>query len=369
MTKNVPCPNCGGAASIDEQGRLYCHDKLSCNFNPQDHKNTFSADRDKTTTAEPTGNRISNARQLAGAGYLGDYKEKNGHFVFDGCPYCGDNREHFYMNAESGAHDCKKCFEAGSLNKLLNFIGLQGQKPESKVVATFDYVDEAGQLLFQVYRFDPKKFAQRRPDGRWGLGNNGEVRRVVYRLPELIPALYAFLVEGEGCVEVLRELGVTATCNPLGAGNWRPEYNPPLSGKNIIGLPDNDRKGRDHFIKILPELVPIAASIKILELPGLPEKGDIVNWVKAHRTQGLSNEQIKAELLRLAGQAGDGADWLNKQSAEGQPDLSKALMRIRDIRGLEIEQRYVCNKIIPEQSITLFSGAGCVGGSVCSVRL
>jgi len=33
------------------------------------------------------------------------------------------------------------------------------------IVATYDYRDEAGELLYQVVRTDPKGFFQRRPDG------------------------------------------------------------------------------------------------------------------------------------------------------------------------------------------------------------
>src|SRR5215831_4143177 len=46
---------------------------------------------------------------------------------------------------------------------------------EPKIVKTYDYRDETGELLFQVVRFDPKGFRQRRPDGRggwiWNLGD------------------------------------------------------------------------------------------------------------------------------------------------------------------------------------------------------
>src|SRR5215472_9254861 len=37
-----------------------------------------------------------------------------------------------------------------------------------RVVAAYDYVDEAGKLLYQVVRYEPKKFQQRRPDGKGG---------------------------------------------------------------------------------------------------------------------------------------------------------------------------------------------------------
>jgi putative DNA primase/helicase len=85
--------------------------------------------------------------------------------------------------------------------------------------------------LFQTLRFFPKDFRQRRPDGKgeW-IWNLQGVRRVLYRLPELLAAKNAdpkrmiFVVEGEKDADALQRGGATATCNPMGAGKWRDEY-------------------------------------------------------------------------------------------------------------------------------------------------
>jgi putative DNA primase/helicase len=93
-------------------------------------------------------------------------------------------------------------------------------------VATYDYTDEAGALLSQVERLEPKGFRQRRPDGNggwvWGLG---DVRRVLYRLPQVVAdkgKRVVFIVEGEKDADALARLGLLATCNPGGVGmGWR----------------------------------------------------------------------------------------------------------------------------------------------------
>src|SRR5262245_34599145 len=55
------------------------------------------------------------------------------------------------------------------------------------IVATYDYLDEDGRLLFQVVRYSDKSFKQRQPDGKGGwIWNLKGVRRVLYRLPELL---------------------------------------------------------------------------------------------------------------------------------------------------------------------------------------
>src|SRR5262245_31781993 len=38
----------------------------------------------------------------------------------------------------------------------------------NRITTTYDYIDEAGQLLFQVCRYEPKDFRQRKPDGHGG---------------------------------------------------------------------------------------------------------------------------------------------------------------------------------------------------------
>ena len=39
-------------------------------------------------------------------------------------------------------------------------------KPISRIVQTYDYIDANGEVVFQVFRMDPKSFRQGRPDGK-----------------------------------------------------------------------------------------------------------------------------------------------------------------------------------------------------------
>jgi hypothetical protein len=71
-----------------------------------------------------------------------------------------------------------------------------------KIVATYPYHDEAGDLLFQVVRDDPKGFRQRQPDGKGGWDwSMKAVRRVLYQLPKVVEAVTSkqtiFIAEGE----------------------------------------------------------------------------------------------------------------------------------------------------------------------------
>ncbi len=190
------------------------------------------------------------------------------------------------------------CTQEAVLNALKS-RDLWPEKPAKKkdrIVATYDYQDEAGKLLFQVCRKEPKNFVQRRPDGKGGwVWNLRGVRRILYRLPELLEAEQVFIPEGEKDVNALVSRGLNATCNPGGAGKWLPEYSESLRGKNCILLPDSDGPGRAHVQKVAKSLRGKTKSIKILELPGLSEKGDVSNWLMVGHT--------KDELLALVQQA------------------------------------------------------------------
>lgn len=107
-------------------------------------------------------------------------------------------------------------------------IDITTSSPTSKrMIATYDYLDERGQLVYQVVRFEPKGFAQRRPDGNGGwIWNLDGVTRLPYRLSELLAAdrsEIVFVCEGEKDVDRLRTLGLAATCNSEGAEKFRPE--------------------------------------------------------------------------------------------------------------------------------------------------
>lgn len=170
-----------------------------------------------------------------------------------------------------------------------------------KIVAVYDYTDEHGTLLYQAVRYEPKGFRQRRPNGRGGwIWKLDGVRRVPYRLPEVIKAAQAggivFIVEGEKDVDRLRTLAMAATTNAAGAGKWRPEYAAHLHGAHVYIIPDHDKPGRDHAEQVAQSLSGTAASIKLIELPGLAAHGDVSDWLDAgHDARGLMELARDAE--------------------------------------------------------------------------
>ena len=94
-----------------------------------------------------------------------------------------------------------KCFAGCENGAIVNALGLtmadlmpkrDGARVRGsarRASAEYTYRDEAGRVLFEVVRYDPKEFRQRRPDGNGGwFWRLDGTRRVLYRLPELLAA-------------------------------------------------------------------------------------------------------------------------------------------------------------------------------------
>jgi hypothetical protein len=188
-----------------------------------------------------------------------------------------------YVLADGTAAVCMRTYsdqelEGGWLHRLL-----EQSRQAGPAELVYDYCDAHGQLLHQTVRRFPKRFLQRRPEGHGGwIWNLRGVETVLYRLPELLaadPADPVFLVEGEKDVDRLRAGGLVATCNPMGAGKWRPEYGQSLRGRHVVIVPDNDAPGRAHADHVAHALRDQAARVDVVQLPGLREHGDVTDWL------------------------------------------------------------------------------------------
>jgi hypothetical protein len=188
------------------------------------------------------------------------------------------------------------------------YLGIQStmeSRQKSRIARCYDYVNENGVLLHQTVRMEPKDFRQRRPDpakpGEWIWSISG-ISPVLYRLPELIATQWVCLVGGEKDVENLVSIGIPATTNPMGEGNWRDSYNQHFAGKAVIILPDRDDVGRKHAQVVAFAIKSIAKSIRIIELP-FPDDADPhkdpSDWIAYHKGQGHNDAAIADNLKRI----------------------------------------------------------------------
>ncbi|RKY70128.1 MAG: hypothetical protein DRP97_04245, partial [Candidatus Latescibacterota bacterium] len=208
------------------------------------------------------------------------------------CPVHDDSESSLSVSISNGKilfYCHAGCSQASVLDELKR-MGLWNEKSVTKtakrLVETYDYTDEDGELLYQVCRYEPKTFRQRRPDGNKGwIWSLKDTRRVLYKLPDVLVAEQVFICEGEKDVATLVDQGLTATTNAGGASNWIAEYTDSLANRECIILPDNDKPGIEHAMKIARSLDGTARSVTIIELPDLPDKGDVTDWFNAGGTK------------------------------------------------------------------------------------
>ena len=245
-------------------------------------------------------------------------------------------------------------------------------KPSRTIAATYDYCDETGSLLFQVVRYEPKEFKQRRPNGKddWVWNLEG-VDPVLYQFPELMsadPAKPVFICEGEKDVDRLIAIGLVATTNPMGAGKWKPEYARCLKGRSVVVVPDNDKAGSDHAAAVTVSLQGLAKNLKVLDLPGLPEKGDASDWLdKGHdieefMTLADATPEWEPESFRTSESIGMGG---SEESSIPTIILSTDIPppEYVDIEGL------LGSFIPPAPALVLLSGESSAGKTVLSYNL
>lgn len=171
--------------------------------------------------------------------------------------------------------------------------------PGFRATDYYDYCEPDGRFRFQIVRSEriaksgavEKRFrARRRPEPGETHASDGWVNSmkgidlIPYNLPGIADAQLVYVVEGEKDVETLRSLDLAATCNPFGAGKWRDEFSQWLSGKTVVILPDNDEPGRTHGEAVANSIYRLAKEVLIVELPGLPEKGDVTDFVQSGGT-------------------------------------------------------------------------------------
>lgn len=209
------------------------------------------------------------------------------------------------------------------------------QRNGRRIDKRYPYVDEAGELLYEVVRFDPKDFRQRRPDGRggWQWSLNG-TRRVLYRLPEVRAAVAAgtpvWVVEGEKDADALVAAGEVATCNPQGAGRWSKvtDAAQQLAGATALVWVDNDPVGHDHGRDIVRSIDGTAEGWIVYRSPHAKDAAE-------HLGAGHS----LTELEELASSDGDRA-WLD---GTAEPDPTEPVDDHQELNDVE----YVDRRALP----------------------
>jgi putative DNA primase/helicase len=231
------------------------------------------------------------------------------------CPFHNDKNPSFKITPGKELYHCFGCkaggdvFDlVGKLEGIVDFPArvcrvaelagvapqpIEEESPKAKrgpIVATYDYVDAAGKLIYQVCRHEPgtdgkkKDFLQRQPDGRGGWIYKMEgVSLLPYRLPAVIASQTIWCPEGEKDCHTLESLGLTATTNSGGVNKWPEDgFRDILAGKTIVVIADNDEPGR-KLAALKAQTLSAVATVRMVALPG--QFKDVTEYVAAGHTR------------------------------------------------------------------------------------
>lgn len=291
-------------------------------------------------------------------------KKKTAKEYSSACPKCG-GEDRFNIWPEEDRFWCRKCDWKGDYIQLLidhegyDFVAAakaagqeyklssRGQNQVKTIEKLkhpthglpdiqYKYMTLAGDVHLVVCRWEAndkgrlkKLIAQYNPySNTWTKIN--EITPILYNLQMVTRYNDVYFVEGEKCVETLRDIGLAATTVAGGSSSaskfveWQDKSQTfdSLSGKNVYILPDNDISGIKFAENAAAIISMIAKDVKIIKLQGLPMGGDVVDYIKRLPEGKGARQSLEAEALNAPGyRPYTTASTLYRADYSHEPDL------------------------------------------------
>jgi putative DNA primase/helicase len=276
------------------------------------------------------------------------------------CPVHGDEHASLGFGVFPDGGVWLRCHAGCAENDVLKAVGLtssqirphrsngtdQGAKPKEKPVKRFEslelavadtarrlrasagerwvYPTDEGEEFAWMVRFDfpgdgttkaKKTFRPYHHDGLGWVERDPTALWPLYRRPGITSAATVLLFEGERKANLAARLDYVATTSAhgsqaVGKSDWRP-----LVNKDLVAFADNDEAGRKYVDDVVVRLAKLGSSgrFKSVQLPGLPLKGDIMDFYAARSSAGKSDGDIRAEIDALI----DATPWSSVGSVGG----------------------------------------------------
>jgi putative DNA primase/helicase len=214
------------------------------------------------------------------------------------CPSHDDHSPSLSIREGTGGRLLLKCHAGCSFDEIVSALGLDAREDgrpgldERHEEARYPYRDEKGKVIVTVIRRrlpSGKKSFTREPTGVTA------TKVPVYRLPELRGRTRVVIVEGEKDADRLWSLGIPATTNASGAGQWKSHHAGQVAAAGAaeaVLLPDNDEAGERHMHAVAAALRQAGLNVFWCALPDRPPKGDVSDLLD----RGLSLERLQALL-------------------------------------------------------------------------
>lgn len=226
------------------------------------------------------------------------------------CPFHDDNSPSLSININTGVYHCFSCDVSGgvidfcmklwnlsfkeTLHRLAERAGIKttdNSKPvKPRLAASFDYKDILGKKIYWKERWEPGHNGRKKEFYFFHLDENGKkqkgrfIEAVPYNLHLIAKTKEGdiiYFLEGERKVDLLTSWGLIATTLDSGAkSRWRVSYTRFFKEREIIIIPDNDEAGEGYLQTIATALHGAAKTLRVLRLPGLGEREDVLDWFR-----------------------------------------------------------------------------------------
>lgn len=184
-----------------------------------------------------------------------------------------------------------------------------------------------------------------------------DTKIVPLNLPELLAAKQAgkaiYLVEGEKAADALTSIGAVATTSHTGAGSWPTEITQYFAGANVVVIPDNDEPGISYAKRAIAHLLPVAKSVRYLDLNLMMEGDDAYEWV--HHAKGTRKEL--AELAKNAEVIVDQPKAIEPELEQEAYNPTPQLLNIEAWDTIKDEPvRWIIDNVLPEKGFAALYG-------------
>lgn len=304
------------------------------------------------------------------------------------CPAHDDGQASLTISKGSQGKTVLHC-HAGCQNvDILSKVGLeikdlfdsdfQDKRSSQTLEDEYIYTDENGDKKHFSKKFrlpnTKKRFLQGHYENHKEVYGLEGVITYPYNLPAVLRGIVdkktIYIVEGEKDAKNLISNGLIATTNPSGAGKWKKEFNKYFKDAEIIIFPDNDTPGASHANDVYKNLNSIASSVMICELPDLPPKGDVSDYLQNHTfaelMQFVDSEKQKAterkeKLKNKVKEIRDDNDFNFRDIVEVQEQIYDAKGRVIAFELLNIlhEKYNIKTSVIQGKRKYFFYKAGC----------
>ena len=323
-----------------------------------------------TTTLDDILPYLKNVKKLSTGGYVAS------------CPVHDDEHPSMTITEKDGrllVHCHSGCSQDAVLKEILSLNGnghsangnghrpvTKARKGGGKVTARYEYRDAQSSVQFVKVRKElpdgSKDFYIERPGGGKGIG---DAAKVLYNLPALLDETrdweVVFFCEGEKDVDTLTRRGLLATTNHEGglSSPLDAERAAALKGRVVYCLADNDDKGRRHAHNVARGLKGVARSVKVIELPDLPDKGDVSDWMEEHTVDELKDFCLMVPEWMPAGEDDPfAAETEALEAVLADPLLGLKPIKLADHIDDDIpEVQYRIPNLIARGQLTVLAGA------------